>query len=170
MTVATRLAFAVPLVALAATAAACRDVSRFSTHGDHYEGAVVQGDFVRTGIDPSARACLVLDADHLQDAPGAISSTDGRFSATPLRPIPQIWHDPLSTLSFGEGRAKNLVYVATPTTDGAAEADVTVVVSLMDDGNVEIRMLRGAPHADGSLGDALFGVFALSRGGGPCSY
>ncbi|HZU82498.1 MAG TPA: hypothetical protein VE987_06265, partial [Polyangiaceae bacterium] len=124
------------------------------------------------------RACLVLDADHLQDAPGAISSTDGRFSATPLRPIPQIWHDPLSTLSFGEGRIKNLIYVATASTpfgDGLSD-DVLVIVSLMQAGDVEVRLIRGAPgvaSADGGAapsGDNLFAVFDLTRGRGPCSF
>jgi hypothetical protein len=159
-------------------AAGCRDLSSFTTSGAHYEGDVVQGDFVRVGVDPSTRACLTLDADHLQDAPGAISTNDGRFSAVPLRPIPQIWHDPLSTLSFGEGRLKNLVYAATASTslgDGQRD-DVLAVVSLMQAGDVEVRLIRGAPdlHADGGAppgsGGVLFAVFDLARGPGPCLY
>ena len=64
-----------------------------------------------------------------------------------MRPIPQIWQDPLSTLNFGEGRLKNLVYVATASTpfaDGNGN-DVFVVVSLMQSGDIEVRILRGAP-------------------------
>src|SRR5215467_8449507 len=93
---------------------ACRDLSSFTTSGDSYEGPVVQGDFVRVGVTTGTRACLTLDMGHLQDGPGLLSTSDGRLKAEPLRPIPQIWHDPLSTLSFGEGREKNLVYVVTP--------------------------------------------------------
>ena len=121
--------------------------------------------------------CLTLDADHLEDAPGAISSSDGRFASSALRPIPQIWHDPLSTLSFGDGRLKNLVYVVTATTpfgDGGGD-DVFAVVSLMQSGDVEIRMIRGAPAvaaaADAAPGPVnVFAVFDLSRKAGSCAF
>jgi hypothetical protein len=150
---------------------ACKDVTRFSNYGDHYEGAIVSGSFVRAGFDDGVQACVVLDANHLQDAPGTLSTSDGRFHATPLKPIPQIWHDPLSTLQFGEGRVQNLLYIATPMIDGAADADVTAIVSLMQGGNVEVRLLRGAPPV-GAMdeGTSLFGVFSLQRAGGPCAY
>jgi hypothetical protein len=175
---------AVPVVIVGAVA--CRDISRFSTAGDSYDGAVVKAGFVRAGVDEDVRACVTLDTDHLQDTPGRISTSDGRLHAEALRPIPQLWHDPLSTLSFGEGRDKNLVYVASPTvgsSDGGTDpgGDVMVVLSLMSNGDVEVRLLRGAPPAsDGTTDDAgapatgaatnLFAVFQLSRQGGPCSY
>lgn len=152
-----------PLLALPA----CRDISRFSSGGDRFEGSVATGSFVRANIAEDARVCLTLDADHLQDAPGKISLSDGRFHAEPLRPIPQVWHDPISTLSFGQGRDKNLLYVATSATDGG---DVFVVVSLMSDGSVEVRLLRGAPGGDAGDASNLFAVFALTRRDGPCSF
>jgi hypothetical protein len=152
----------------------CRDVTRFSTDpGDRFEGTIVAGTFVRAGLGSDVEMCLTLDANHLQDAPGAISSSDGLFHATALRPIPQVWHDPLSTLSFGEGRAQNLVYVATPLGDGAP-IDVMVVLSLMQTGGVEVRLIRGAPSSSDAGGaatsDNLFGVFTLTRQKGPCSF
>jgi len=148
--------------------AACRDVSRFSSRGDRFEGSVVTGSFVRAGVGPDVKMCLTLDTDRLQDAPGAISSSDGRFKATPLRPIPQIWHDPLSTLRFGDGRLQNLVYVAEP----AGEVDVLVVLSLMQSEHVEVRVLRSAPRTDAGSSEppALFAIFDLERQGGPCSF
>jgi hypothetical protein len=137
---------------------------------------VVQGDFVRAGVDAGTTACLVLDAGHFQDKPGTLSTSDGRFRAVALRPIPQIWHDPLSTLGFGEGRLKNLLYVArasTPFGDGEGD-DVFVVLSLMQARDVEVRLIRGAPAAlpDGGAQDSsnLFAVFDLQRTPGPCSY
>jgi hypothetical protein len=148
----------------------CRDLSRFSTSGDRFEGAVVPAEFVRSGIDTGTSACLTLDTDHLQDSPGTLSTSDGRFAATPLRPIPQLWHDSLSTLSFGEGREKNLLYVATPSPDAGDNGDVMVVVSLMTSGNVEVRLLRGAPNAAAPSGASLFGVFQLDRREGKCSF
>ena len=91
---------------------------------------MVNAGFVLAGILPNTKLCLTLDTDHLQDAPGAISTDDGLFRKAPLRPIPQIWHDPLSTLTFGEGRLKNLVYVATSS-------------------RRRRRLRRGVPHAVG---------------------
>ncbi|MCL2450703.1 MAG: hypothetical protein FWD17_17285 [Polyangiaceae bacterium] len=156
----------------------CRDVSSFTTSpNDRYEGVVVDADFVRSGIAAGTSLCLTLDADHLQDAPGLISTRDGRFHLAPLRSIPQIWNDPLSTLSFGEGRLKNLVYVVSATTPfGDNEGDdVLAVVSLMQSGGVEVRLVRGAPPVGGDAGATgaptnVFGVFQLAREKGPCSY
>jgi hypothetical protein len=159
------------LLASAALACGCQDVTRFSNAGDHYQGSVAAGDFVRAGFDPSASLCLVLDASHLQDAPGTLTSSDGRFQSTPLRPIPQIWHDPLSTLSFGEGRVQNLVYDVTPLVDADALGDILAVVSLLQSGGVEVRLFRGAPAIDaGPAGTNLFGVFSLTRASGSCSF
>ena len=157
----------------------CRDVRRFSSYGDHYEGRVVKGSFVRAGVTEDMKMCLVLDAEHLQDGPGTLSTSDGRFRATQLRPIPQIWHDPLSTLSFGDGRRQNLVYVATPlaTSDAAPgdTQDVMVFLSLMSEGGVVVRLLRGAPQAEAgapapAAAPPMFGVFPLDRAQGACSF
>jgi hypothetical protein len=169
-------ACAIALVALAG----CRDLSKFDTGpGNRFEGAVVDADFVRAGVDMGTTLCLTLDTDHLQDAPGNLSTSDGRFQHTPMRPIPQIWHDPLSTLSFGDGRFQNLVYVVgavTPFPDNAG-TDVFAVVSLMQTGGIEVRLLRGAPAlADAAATDGappaapVFAVFSLARKEGPCAY
>ena len=163
--------FGVAAIFFAVTA--CRDLSGFSTtNGEHYEGSVVSADVVLAGMAPDTKLCLTFDADHVQDTPGVLSTSDGMFEKTPMRPIPQIWHDPLSTLSFGEGRVKNFVYVAASSAGG----DVFVVVSLMQSEGVEVRLLRGAPDLlrDGggpanSAGN-LFAGFGLARHRVPCSF
>ncbi len=146
----------------------CKDVSSYSTGADHYEGAIVPAGFVRAGIDADVRICLTLDTDHLEASPGVITSSDGRFSATKLRPIPQVFHDSISTLSFGEGRTRNLMYVATE-----RQGDVMVVVSLMQGGGVEVRLVRGAPGETTDAGIVptpnMFAVFELSRAPGACT-
>lgn len=151
----------------------CRDLAHFSTGDGHYEGTVAAGNFVRAGIADDARLCVTLNADNLQDAPGTVSSSDGRFSKTALRPIPQIWHDPLSTLTFGEGRVKNLVYMAAPSADAGDPADITVILSLLQSGAIETRLLRGAPSspdAGPSSSSSLFAVFTLVRAPGACPF
>jgi hypothetical protein len=169
------------LIAVAPAILGCRDVARFSSKaGDHFEGDVVKGSFVRAGLREDAKMCLVLDAGHLQDAPGTFSTSDGRFKDALLRPIPQVWHDPLSTMTFGSGRSQNLVYVATPSPSADAapnEAqDVMVFVSLMDQGGLEVRVVRGAPGADAGAtpvpasASPMFGVFTLDRRDGACSF
>jgi hypothetical protein len=164
--------------ALLATASGCRNVSRFSSKpGDHFEGEIVKGSFVRAGVAEDAKMCLTLDAGRLQDAPGTLSTSDGRFKGTLLRPIPQIWHDPLSTLAFGEGRAQNLVYVATPVGPPGDTQEVMVFMSLMEEGGIEVRLVRGAPQVDAGAQDAglapetpMFGVFTLDRREGSCAF
>jgi hypothetical protein len=170
------------LGALFTSAMGCKSVARFSSRdGDHFEGDVVKGSFVRAGVAEDARMCVILDANHLQDSPGTLSTSDGRFKGATLRPIPQIWHDPLSTMSFGDGRVQNLVYVATPTAPAADAApaadtqDVMVFVSLMDEGGLEVRLVRGAPQTDGGgpapgQSTPVFGVFTLDRRDGACAF
>ncbi|MBX3259844.1 MAG: hypothetical protein KIS78_21485 [Labilithrix sp.] len=172
-----RVALAV-LVVVALASAGCRDPSRFSSKGDRFEGSVVKGSFVRSGVGEDVRLCMTLDAERVQDAPGTITTSDGRFQAAPLRPIPQIWHDPLSTLNFGDGRVQNLVYAASPSPGDGGEAeaqDVMVIVSLMQTDHVEVRLIRGAPQTDAGppppgTSRPLFGVFNLYRQLGPCEF
>jgi hypothetical protein len=156
---------------------ACRDLDGFSTaSGGHYEGPIVGASFVRTGLGATDKMCLLLDTDHLEDSPGTISTDDGFLRATSLRPVPQLWQDPLSTFNFGEGRIKNMLYVARGAASDAGPAgDVVVVLSLMVSGDIEVRLLRGAPVASGEnetpAGPTnVFGVFALSRSSGSCSF
>lgn len=153
--------------------AGCRDISRFSSHGDRFEGAVVKGSFVRAGVAETTTMCLTLDTDRLQDAPGTLSTSDGRYRRAALRPIPQIWHDPLSTLSFGEGRVQNLVYAAQPDPSVPERQDLLVIVSLMQSDHIEVRLLRGAPTAvasDAGTAPPVFAVFNLDRQEGACAY
>lgn len=155
----------------------CRDLSGFSTHGDSFAGGVTNTGVDLAGVDSSTTLCVTLDTDHLQDAPGSLSTSDGRFHAVSMRPIPQVWSDPLSTLQFGEGRVKNLLYVARASAsfgDGQGD-DVLVVLSLMQGGDIEARLLRGAPMpaADGGTNASqttVFAVFDTKRQSGPCSF
>jgi len=168
---ATKIVALVLAAATAPFATGCQDLSSYSTTGaKQYIGCVVPADFVVAGVSPTTELCLTLDATHLEDAPGTLSSSDGRFQSTPLRPIPQLWNDPLSMFSFGEGRTKNLLYMAAPSHDpGGGGGDVTVVLSLMSGGGVEVRFLRGAPTVvsdaggpDASSAGNVFAVFPLT--------
>lgn len=164
-----------PLVLAAARLTGCKDTDRFVTlPGESWQGSVVKGTFVRAGISEAATMCLRLDVDHLKDLPGSIAlfepGESGPRVSRNLRPIPQLWHDPLSTLSFGQGRLQNLMYmVAMP--DGGG--DMTAFVSLMESGDIEVRLVRGAPSggdadSTGPAATPIFGIFLLHKQDSGC--
>jgi hypothetical protein len=105
-----------------------------------------------------------------------LSTDDGLLVEAPMRPLPELAHDPFFTLSFGEGRDRNFYFAVDPA-DAANGPTINVVLSLMRNGDSEVRLLRGAPPADPSAvpppanGVPLFGVFApLHREPGECSF
>ena len=161
------------MVAAAAGGLGCNDVTRFSTDPDEsYCGSIIPGPFVRKGFEPGVRMRMTFNADRLADLPGVISTDDGSLSNAPLRPIPQLANDPLSTLQFGEGRQRNLLLVV-----GVEDGQTAfAVVSLMDSGDVEVRIVRGAPLPPGVTAQPvqesreLFGVFPLARQRGTCGF
>lgn len=164
------------LIASACALAACADVTRFSTKpGEAYCGSVIAGPFVRAGFGPGVRMRMSFDADRMSTSPGALSTDDGLLTDAPLRPIPQLSHDPLSTLQFGERRDKNLLYIVTPTRPSSGPS-LLAVVSLLHDGEAEVRLLRGAPPLVGTTaisdaeGESVFGVFPLQRESGTCGF
>lgn len=155
-------------------AAGCKDISRFSTApGELYCGTIVGASFVRRGFAEGVGIRMTFDADHLSDAPGKLSTSDGLLTDTPMRPLPELSQDPLSTFNFGEGRDRNFLYAVDPV-DPAKGPTVSVIVSLLHDGDAEVRLIRGAPGSDGGAaidGAPLFGVFTpLARTSQPCSF
>ena len=89
-----------------------------------------------------------------------------RFSASPIAVAPSAGG---MTRLCSSARAANLIYVARatqPYTDGEG-SNVFVVISLMQAGDIEVRLLRSAPllGPDGapSAVDNVFGVFNLTR-------
>jgi hypothetical protein len=157
---------ALGLVVAAALVAGCERLDRFGTGDGSLEGAVEAADLVRAGFATGVRACLELDTGKLQSMPGFVSTSDGRFARTPLRPIPPLASDALSNVSFADGQVRNLLFAVREA--GGAPRDALAVVSLLDDGRVELRVLDGAPGAAGV--EPLYGIFALERKRSRCSF
>jgi hypothetical protein len=174
----------VPTLLASLALLSCKDIEQYSTHeGEAYRGQIVDACFMRRGFAVGTELCLTFDATHVGDGPGILATSDHLLEGAPLRVAPELLHDPLSTLSFGEGRDRNLVYTVSPRpNDPANEADATrstsdvmVVLSLMHGDSAEVRLLRGAPPSGAAScpdsGEALFGVFApLTKQPGPCSF
>jgi len=160
---------------------ACTDTSRWNSEpGESFCGDVTAAPFVRAGLPEGMRMRLELDAEHLQSTPGRIWTTalssGEKLTGAEMRVIPQILHDPVSTLNFGEGRVRNAMAVADlPSTDPARPpSQLMVIISLLQSGDVEVRLVRGGPaSASTDAGPAdpsgnLFGVFRLRREKGDC--
>ncbi len=150
----------------AASLLACERLDRYGTGSGSLEGAVETADLVRAGFAPGVRACLELDTGKLQSEPGFFSTSDGRFTKTPLRPIPPLASDSLSNLSFADGQVRNLLFAVREA--GTTPRDALAVLSLLDDGRVELRVIDGAPGAAGV--EPLYGIFALERKAARCSF
>jgi hypothetical protein len=154
--------------------ATCKDISRFSVPDGRYEGVIVDAGFVRAGLAEQTRMCMTFDAGRIQQGPGSITTSDGSFAQAQLRSIPQVWHDSLSAMTFGDGRIETLMYAVEPT-NLVSQQDAIAFVSLMQSGEVEVRLLRGAParsdapRAQGAA-SAMFAIFRLKREQGPCSF
>ncbi len=159
--------------ALALLGSACDDPDRFTTEaGEAYCGDVVQGTFVRSGFGPAVQMRLTFDTTRVESGPGALSTSDGALVEAPLRPLAPFFHDALSSLQFGEGRERSLLYFVDPADGGPP---LTAFVSLMEGGDVEVRLVRAAPApAPGappeSAAAPVFGVFPLKLRKSTCGF
>jgi hypothetical protein len=149
------------LATAAALTAGCTELGSFSTgHGECYRGNIVAAEFVRTGFEQSVQLSLTLDISALSEGrgqAGEIWTSDGRFHGATISQMEQLAHDNLSLFQFPGGRIRNYLAHATPR-DGPPAA---IVISLMEDGKVEVRVIRPAIEDDRSV-VPLFGVFRLS--------
>jgi len=160
------------LVSTVILCAACTDVGSFSTEvGECYRGTIEDASFVRAGFETGVKLSLTLDTDALADgrgSAGVLWTSDGIFDDATISQMEQLAHDSLSLFQFPQGRIRNyLLYV--PASDGAP---ATVVISLMENEEVEVRIMRpkidlceeGDEDCDNSGSPpALFGVFKLLR-------
>jgi hypothetical protein len=139
---------------------ACDNLSDYSTRdGSCYVGNIIDADFVRSGaFGADVRLTMSLDVDSLAQGnkEGAIISTsDGLFDGAPVKSMLEVTRDSLSLLDFPGGRVKSYLAYA-PDASGRVS---NVIISLMENGDVETRIFR--PSLTPS--DTLFGVFRLER-------
>ena len=180
------------LGALLATSS-CKNLERFDTHGEAaYCGDLVSGPsfhdgFVATGVEPpNIRLRLTLDTSQLSSfsegkmaqvgqltsndqAQGLCSKDDQPlFQTSPLRSIPQVYHDAISTLSFGEGHDEDFF----AWTDSTCQGTMLAVVSLLRSGDIEVRLFKPMPlPAEGGPEKRPgFALFSLKRHEKGCEF
>jgi hypothetical protein len=178
-------AIATTLLVVALAGAGCSDLDRFSTaEGEAYCGRITLGSAFRQGFSPRVQMRLYLDASNVDgpDSPGTLSTYEAASEVTPerrvlteapLSVIQPLRHDPLSQLSFGDGRERNAVYGVVP--DAPDEESLLAVLSLRADDTVEVRLMRpGHEPASGEDEDdgrrRLFGLFSLTKKEGDCGF
>lgn len=91
------------------------------------------------------------------------------FDNSALRAIPELDHDPLSTLEFGDGRDYNFFAWA----DSTCQGTMLAVVSLMRNDGIEVRVLKPAslPSAEAEAESRPgFALFTLSRRNEGCGF
>lgn len=163
------------LLAAAAPLIACDTVDRFDTGPDAaYCGQIVGATFVRQAFDRQLQLQLRLNMAELSTLPGELSTADSDigpcapealFTKAKLRAPQKLENDALSAFSFSDGSLTNFLSWVDSTCAGTFLA----VVSLMRDGEVEVRLMKGALDADGKESGP-FGVFKLRRSESQCSF
>lgn len=146
-------------------ALSCRSLERFDTsRKGAYCGDLVSGPSFHDGFVPDEAPALLrlgmtLDTSQLSTysedkatRPGFLTSNDrasglcsggdqALFENAPLRAIPQVDHDAISALSFGEGHELDFFAWV----DSTCQGTMLAVVSLLRKGDVELRLFKPAP-------------------------
>lgn len=186
----------VPLGVLLMTLS-CRNLDRFDTKYDAaYCGQLVSAPAFHDGFVPELKdgepklqltMKLTLDTSQLStysadkptqvgelssnDADKGLCAPDGQplFKGSPVRGIPQVDHDTVSTLTFGEGHDEDFF----AWTDSTCQGTMLALVSLLRKGDVELRLFKPAPlpppmaSPDQRPG---FGLFYLKRDEKGCGF
>lgn len=173
------------LLALAASPlAACRNLDSFdSKPGEAYCGAITvqpafSEGFVPRDQPPNLEIALTLDTSQLSTVPGKLHSSDSKnglcpgqplFDGADLRAIPEVEHDALSALTFGEGHEHDFFAWV----DSTCQGTLLAVVSLLKNNQVEVRLFKPAhtpaPNAPPAAKPG-FAVFHLEAQKGGCGF
>jgi hypothetical protein len=176
------------LGALSALAAVgCHKLDGFDTKpGDAYCGTIIaappvfQDGFLSEGQPPNLALALTIDTGKLSSEPGILRSNDTLtglcssasqplFRDAPLRAIPEVDHDVLSTLTFGEGHEHDFFAWV----DSTCQGTLLSLVSLMKNDQVELRLFKPAhlPPENAAPADRPgFAVFHLQVQKGGCGF
>lgn len=152
-------------VLLATLPLSCRSLDRFDTPGNAaFCGHLVAGPSFNDGVVAEKQIAalmqmkLKLDTSQLgtfstddpvrlgflssNDEADGLCSGDGDplFKSSPLRSIPPLDHDTLSTLSFGEGHDGDFFAWS----DSTCQGTMLLLISLLRKGDVELRMFKPA--------------------------
>jgi hypothetical protein len=127
--------------------AGCDNLNDFS---GEFELTILNGNFVRSCFAPNTEATLSFDPSlatgDLSTVPlerrNWLDTTDGTFTHTQLEPVRKLEEDQLSLFDFpGPQKLRNYIMLARPTSGPLQDRDAFVVISLLDEKNVEVRVI-----------------------------
>ncbi len=184
----------ITLLGVLLTTLSCHSIERFDTKGSAaFCGQLVKAPAFQDGLVPEGQPQfllsikLTLDTSQLSSFTedkstilGRLSSNDvdlglcsgsdqPLFKNSPLRGIPQVDHDTISTLSFGEGHDEDFF----AWTDSTCQGTMLALVSLLRKGDVELRLFKPAPLPLPGAGPEQrpgFGLFYLTRNDKGCGF
>jgi hypothetical protein len=146
------------LIAVCAVSAlSCGNLDGFTSKpGEAYCGTIGLPDFHNGFVEEDSPSilelALTLDVNKLQTQPGVLNSNDPEgicgtpdapqvlFSNALLRAIPELQHDVLSALTFGEGHDHDFFAWV----DSTCQGTMLAVVSLMKNNYIELRLFKPA--------------------------
>jgi hypothetical protein len=147
----------VMLALCAASASSCTSIDGFTSKpGEAYCGTIGLADFHSGFVEEDSPStlglALALDVSKIPTQPGILNSNDPQgicgtadapqllFDNAPLRAIPELQHDVLSALTFGEGHDHDFFAWV----DSTCQGTMLAVVSLMKNNYVELRLFKPA--------------------------
>ncbi|HYQ16832.1 MAG TPA: hypothetical protein VEQ58_13770 [Polyangiaceae bacterium] len=176
-----------PLCALLSTLS-CRELQRFDTRdGEVYCGDLVSGDPFTDGFvvdnKPQQLRMMLSDldtsklgtfsTDNQVGVPAHLTSNDKLtglcakdvlplFDNSPVRSIPQVDHDALAAMTFGEGHDEDFF----TWTDSTCQGTMLGIVSLLRNNDIELRLFK--PNKLAAIGDPAdkrpgFALFYMRR-------
>lgn len=154
------------IVLIASAAAGCTELDSYA---GTYQGTIVGSDgesFIRRGF-PAGTRLVLGDFDPPPASAGvSVATLDVRHGTDvlmvgTLELIAPLEHDQLSQYDFpGGGRIRNFIFAVEPTEGAFVDREAMAFVSLMDNDEIEVRIISG--KGDEAAGD-LFGLFILGR-------
>jgi hypothetical protein len=145
----------------------CTSLGEYTTGaGECYKGdiVVVAAEYQMkedVALDSDSTLVMILDTAALGygDPGTTITTSNLLFDEADVVQMSQLSHDSLSMFQFPTGRVRNYLAYAQPTSGSLA----TVIVSLMENLDVEVRILRPDENPDDEEDTSIFGVYRLIR-------
>ena len=164
----------------------CRSVERFDTGpGGAYCGVLIGEDFASEGLMPDGsttplKLSLALDTHNLTRIPGILTSSDDQgglclgqrlFNKASVRTIQPALHDVVASVQLTPDHDQDIFAWI----DSSCQGTFVSIVSLIDDGTVELRLFNPKPEPLVDAGAPAnnrpgFGVFSLRRSESGCGY
>jgi hypothetical protein len=146
--------------------AGCTSVGEYTTgSGECYQGDIVvvdaayqTQDNVALGVGSSLQMKLDTEALEHGDPGTTITTSNLLFAKADVIQMYQLNYDLLSMFQFPTGRVRNYLAYAQPTNGSPA----TVIVSLMENLEVEVRILRPDEDPLDEEDTSIFGVYRLT--------